>query len=107
MSHTTSILLAAALTSVASLSFAATNHSAESGPAQFVSTQSVDRAVVVSELNAARAAGTLTINEFNYPRETVNKPSQLKRADVMKEAASTNRMRIDATRTGANGYLPG
>jgi Domain of unknown function (DUF4148) len=107
MSHSTSILLAAALTSIAGLASAQANYNPERGPQQFVNSQSVDRASVVSELNAARTAGTLTVNEFNYPRDPVNSSSQLKRAEVKKEAATTNRMRIEAARTGANGYLPG
>jgi hypothetical protein len=100
------ILLFAALSGVASLTNAAPSYSAEIGPEIPIVGPSVDRATIALELKAARAAGTLHITENNYPRQ-IRASSEIKRADVVREAVQTKLMRQESARTGANGYSPG
>ncbi len=105
MIKTKQTLLALALVAVSAGAAAAPSNDYElSKFPHFVST--VDRATVVAELKAADAAGLIVRGEL-YP---VAKPSAVAsptRQQIMKEVLDAAKARDEASRTGADGYLPG
>ena len=85
---------------------AAPHVNAEIGPSQFDRSVSRDRAEVVAELKAARAAGEIVTGE-KYPVSKQITATVRSRAEVVSEVLQSAKVRAKDASTGANGYLPG